>query len=273
MNAPEAAPSLTVRASSWGALFDCAMRWEAMNLKGIKKPSGLRAALGTAIHASTAVFDRSRIDGTGLSADDAAGALVDTLKNPGYDVDLSQDDLTIPEAEKTGLILHTKYCREISPRYEFRAVEMETKPLDIYCGGGVVVRLTGTMDRSRLRKGTGGLGISDLKSGANAVQKGAAKIDGHGPQIATYELLYEHTTGEAITEPGEIIGLKTKGTPEVATNEIRNAKRIMVGTDTQRGLIEFAAEMFRSGLFPPNPKSMLCGEKYCPIYNQCIYHE
>jgi hypothetical protein len=145
--------------------------------------------------------------------------------------------------------------------------------MDIDCGNGVIVRLTGTMDRSRLKQGTSGLGIADLKSGATAVQKGAAKIDGHGAQLGTYELLHEHTTGQAITEPAEIIGLKTKGTLEVATASVINPKRIMVGTDTMPGLIQFAAEMFRTGLFPPNPRSFMCGEKFCPVFDTCIYHE
>jgi hypothetical protein len=46
-----------VRASSWGRLFDCAYAWEGTHILGLKKASGLRAQLGTAIHASTAAFD------------------------------------------------------------------------------------------------------------------------------------------------------------------------------------------------------------------------
>ncbi|MBN9117495.1 MAG: PD-(D/E)XK nuclease family protein, partial [Pandoraea sp.] len=58
----------TVRASSWGALFDCSYRWEGIHLLKLRNVVGLRAALGTAIHAGTAVFDQSRLDGTGLTA-------------------------------------------------------------------------------------------------------------------------------------------------------------------------------------------------------------
>ncbi|CAN0620481.1 PD-(D/E)XK nuclease family protein [Burkholderia multivorans] len=263
----------SVRASSWGALFDCAYRWEGIHLLKMRNVVGLRAALGTAIHAGTAVFDQSRLDGSGLTADDAAGAFVDKLRDPANEFDPARDDLSMSDAERIGLSLTTKYCLEVAPRYDFIAVEMETKPLDIDCGNGVIVRLTGTMDRARVRRSAAGVGIADLKSGSSAVQKGAAVTKGHGPQIGTYEMLYEHTTGDTIGDTAEIIGLKTKGTPEVATAPIANAKRVMVGTEDTPGLIEFAADMFKSGRFYPNPKSLLCSANYCPRHATCQFHE
>ena len=177
------------------------------------------------------------------------------------------------EAESAGIALLTKYCNEVSPNYNFIAVEMETKPLDIDCGGGVIVRLKGTMDRARIKKTTGGVGIADLKSGSAAAQKGVAVTKGHGAQIGTYELLYQHTTGEQITSEAEIIGLKTKGKAEIGFGNISNAMEIMVGNETTPGLIELAAHMFKTGKFYPNPKSMLCGEKYCPRWNSCHFRE
>lgn len=264
-------PSITVRASSWAGLFDCAYRWEGIHLLGMKNTVGLRAALGTAIHAGTAVFDQAKITGDTVTASDAAGVLVDKLRDPENEFDPAKDDLSMQEAESAGITLLTKYCGEVSPTYNFIAVEMETKPLDIDCGGGVVVRLKGTMDRARIKKTTGGVGIADLKSGGMAVQKGVAVTKGHGAQIGTYELLFEHTTGESITSEAEIIGLKTKGKPEIATGTISNAKKVMTGDEDNPGLIEFAADMFRSGRFYPNPKSLLCSEKYCPRWKSCHF--
>lgn len=264
---------VTVRASSWGSLFNCAYAWEGVHLLGIKSPSSPRALLGTAIHASTAAFDSARITGLELSAFDAAEHLVQTLRHPKFDVDWRNSDLTPNEAEVAGLTLHTRYCTEISPRYEFVAVELETRPMDIDCGNGVTVRLTGTLDRARVRRQQEGVGIADVKTGGAAVTDGVAKTKGHAPQIGTYELLYEHTTGKPITAPAEIIGLKTRGKPETGTGEIIGAKQLMIGTEHYPGLIEFAADMFRTGLFPPNPQSHLCCAKYCPRWAACPYHE
>lgn len=273
MNAPEPTAAYTVRASSWGELFDCSHRWEGKHLLGMRNPVGIAAILGTAIHASTAAFDQGRIDHSGLTPDDTAGVLVDKLHNPADEYVTRDEDMTVPEAEKIGLILHSRYCMEVSPRYTFRSVEMETKPLAIDCGNGIIVRLTGTMDRSRIKVGQDGIGIADLKSGARAVEKGTAKTKGHGAQVGTYEMLFEHTTGELITEPAEVIGLKTSGKPEVATGEIRNAKGQMLGTPEQKGLIEYAAVMFKTGLFPPNPSSNLCSPKYCARWSLCNFHD
>ncbi len=266
-------PSITIRASSWGALFDCPHRWEGIHILNLRNVVGLRAALGTAIHAGTAVFDQGRIDHSGITPDDAAGAFVDKLRDPDNAYDPSRDDLTIRKAEQIGITLVASYCTEVSPRYTFEKVEMQTKPLDIDCGGGVVVRLTGTMDRARVRKTTGGFGISDIKTGSSAVQNGVAKTKGHSPQIATYELLFEHSTGIPVTEAGEIIGMKTSGSPEIAVGAISNARRVMVGDEQSPGLIEFAAKMFGTGLFFPNPSSRLCSEKYCPRHPTCSFKQ
>ncbi|WXL27730.1 PD-(D/E)XK nuclease family protein [Ectopseudomonas mendocina] len=266
--------TITVRASSWGSLFDCAYRWEGVHLLGIKSPSSPRALLGTAIHAGTAAFDIARVNGQDVSADDAAEVFVQTLRHPEFDVDWRGADLTPRDAEATGLALHIRYCNDISPHYEFVAVEMETKPLEINCGDGQIVRLTGTLDRARIRRHGEGVGIADVKTGTAAVTaEGVAKTKGHKPQIGTYELLYEHTTGQRCTAPAEIIGLKTKGKAEAATGEIIGARELMVGSESFPGLIQFAADMFRSGHFPPNPQSMLCSARYCPRWATCPYHD
>ncbi|SDW86566.1 PD-(D/E)XK nuclease family protein [Nitrosomonas oligotropha] len=264
-------PSITIRASSWAGLFDCAYRWEGIHLLKMKNTVGLRAALGTAIHAGSAVFDQARISGDTVTVNDAAGVLVDKLRDPENEYDPNKDDLTKPEAESIGITLLSKYCLEVSPNYNFVAVEMETKPMDIDCGGGIIVQLTGTMDRARIKKSTNGIGIADLKSGSSAVQKGAAVTKGHAAQVGTYELLFEHTTGEPITSEAEIIGLNTKGKAVIATGFISNAKKVMTGDQDNPGLIEFAADMFRSGRFYPNPKSLLCSEKYCPRWKTCHF--
>lgn len=262
---------VTVRASSWATLFDCAHRFEGVYSLKQFKPSGMRAQLGTAIHASTAIYDEGRMNHAGITPDEAADALVETLRHPDRDVDYTGSDLTISQAEKIGLTLHSRYCAEISPRYEFAAVELTTKPMEIDCGNGVTIRITGTMDRARAIVGETGLKVGDLKSGRLAVIKDptdptgkrlVAKTRGHHAQIATYQILTEYTTGQEVQDAAEIIGLST-GTPAVAVGQIHGAREILLGKDDQPGLIHYAAQMFKSGLFPPNNASSLCGQRYC----------
>lgn len=263
----------TVRASSWGSLFDCAHKWEGEHILGIRKPAGLRAHLGTSIHASTAAYDLGRLPGgEPISVDDAAGVFVDTLRQPDRDVDYSQDDITVREAESIGLRLHTSYCMDIAPQFTYVSVEAKLPPLDIECGGGITVRLTGSMDRARVAESPGGVVIPDVKTGSAVIEHGQAKTKGRAPQLGTYQIMYEQ--GEKVPTVGaQIIALQTNSRAMTAVSGVFDAKRVMVGTEDHPGLIQFAAQMFKSGLFPPNPQSMLCSPKYCARWNTCPYHE
>lgn len=268
-----------VRASSWGSLFNCAYQWEGVHILGMKSPSSPRATLGTAIHASTAEYDLGRLNGLDMDVTETAYTFIEALRNPEYDVDWRNSDLSLKEAEKIGITLHSMYCTQVAPKYEYIAVELETKPMVIDCGGGVKIQLTGTLDRTRITKCGAGIGIADLKTGAASVSQGKAKTAAHRPQIGTYELLYEHTTGTRCTAPGEIIGLKTKGKAEYGTGQVIGARDLMVGvepsedSDGYAGLIKIGADMFRAGLFPPNTQSFTCSERYCPRWSKCHYHE
>lgn len=263
-----------VRASSWASLFDCAHRWEGSNILGLRMPSSPRAQLGTALHAATAAYDKAWMQGEKLRALDVVPVLVDELTMPGRDVDWSADELSHRDAEVIGRQLLTRYCQEIAPLYHYVAVELEVVPWRIDCGGGIVIEIRGTLDRSRAHAGeAGGVGICDLKSGVSAVTQGRAKTKGHAPQVGTYELLYERTTGQEVTLPADIIGLKTSGAPEVATGQIVGARDQLIGSDDSPGLMDYASEMFRSGLFPPNPTSHLCSAKYCARWPICKFKD
>lgn len=265
--------TVSIRASSWGMLFDCAYKFEGVQLLKIRSPSSPRALLGTAIHAGTAAFDVGRLNGTNVSIYDSSELLVNILRKPAEDVDWRGSDITVDQAEAIGLKLHSMYCKDWSPRFEFAAIEVQTKSLVLDMGGDLRIELTGTLDRARFYKGCDGHGILDVKSGGTAVAQGVAKTKGHAAQVGTYELLYTHTTGNEITEDAEILGLKTLGKPEIALGTIRRPRDMMIGTDQYRGLIDIGADMIRSGLFPPNPQSHLCAKAYCPRWNSCPYHE
>ncbi|RKP44768.1 PD-(D/E)XK nuclease family protein [Pararobbsia silviterrae] len=266
---------IEVRASSWGRLFDCAYAWEGEHLLNLKRPSGIRASLGTAVHASTAVFDQSRIDGTGITASDAADVFVATLHNPGGDVDYKQDrSITMREAEQIGLTLHAKYCAEISPQFEFVAVEMKMEPVDIDCGDGITLRLKGTMDRARVaRGGAGGVIIPDIKTGSRLIDAdGNVLIKGRSPQLGAYAIMFEQNT-RTPTEGSQIIALQTTASARTGVSKTFDAKRPMLGTSYEDGLIAHAVQFLKSGMFPPNPSSPLCDPRFCGRWDSCIYRD
>jgi hypothetical protein len=256
-----------------GELMDCAHRWEAKYILGMTGRPSAPAWLGTSIHAGTAIFDTARAIGKEGSIHEATDTFVETL-NSGEDVDWRGSDISKPEAESIGVVLTAKYCQEISPQFNYVGVEMETKPFDIEVDG-IIIRLTGTMDRARASVGNSGVGISDIKSGKRAVDQetGKASVKGHAPQLGIYELLYEHTTGAKVTEPATIVGLQTTKQVKVGVGTITNAREQLIGADGEHGLLEYAALMIKAGMFPPNPKSALCSEKFCVRYQSCKFKE
>lgn len=260
-----------VRASAFGSLFDCGYRFEWETLMRKKKASSLRAWLGTSIHASTAAFDQAKLSGAPISANDAADVFTSMLWDPSEEVDFKDSKLSMKQAEVIGLTLHARYCAEIAPLMQFESVEMALKPLDV-AAEGVIIRLTGTMDRARVARTNHGKVIADLKTGGRLISDGVVTTKGRAAQLGTYQLLSEYTDGEQ-TAGAQIMALQTSTTTQVGVSRVFDAKRHMVGTDTAPGLIEMAAKMFKIGLFPPNPQSVLCDKKYCSRWDHCSYHE
>jgi hypothetical protein len=262
---------IPVRASSFGSLFDCAMRWQGEHLLKIQKPTSLRAWLGTSIHASTAAFDQARLAGAPISAYEAADVFVNTFYHATEDVDYKDPKLSMKNGEVIGLTLHSRYCAEIAPMMDFESVEMALSPMDVEVEG-VIIRLTGTMDRSRVARTGQGKVIADLKTGGRLITEGVVSIKGRAAQLGTYQLLSEHTDGEE-TAGAQIMALQTSSTTQVGVSRVFDARRHLVGTDSEPGLLEMAGKMFKIGLYPPNPQSVLCDKKYCVRWGTCKYHD
>lgn len=263
---------VTVRASALSDFLDCPARAEAKHLRGLKCPSSPGALLGKALHRSTAVYDESVIQGSGIKIREAAAAAVDAIHKPDEDVHY-EDDESPRELEHIALALHSRYCLEIAPNQTYAAVEVKCERLEITDIG---LALTGTTDR--IRKIDDGHGIADIKSGKRAVgADGTVETKGHRYQIGVYELLAEKASGIPITAGGQVIGLqagKTERGQRVAASEpIEHARDVLIGEPESPGVLEIVAYQIHAGIFPGNPRSMLCHEKYCPIYNTCKFRK
>jgi len=258
-----------IRASSFSELFDCPARWYAKYIERIPYHTSGRAYLGTSLHTATAVFDQQIIDGNPISADDAAGVFVDTLKEP--DRDVVWNDIGVKEAQNVGIPLVVDYCQDISPLYTFEAVELLCDSMEIDFENGVTLNITGHVDR--IRKEGEKRGINDIKSGTRAVNAdGDAVVDKHIVQLGTYELLEimaTETTKAPIELPAEIIALPTAGNRRVAIGKVERPSDLLIGKDGEKGLLEMAADIMDRDIFFGNPRSMLCSVKYCPAFNQC----
>jgi hypothetical protein len=262
---------VTIRASSLGDLFDCPARWEAKHILGMTMPMGGAAALGRAVHASTAVFDQSTIDQAGITIDEAAAAAVDSIHKPGEDV-AWDDEMQPAAAEGIAIALHKRYCATVAPTQTYRAVEVKCDRLEI---ADLAIALTGTVDRVHLRDDANG--ITDLKTGKTAVNAaGEVSTKGHAYQLGVYELLAQAASGLAIDAPAQIVGMqtgKTEKAQRIAIAPVHDARAVLLGDEHSQGLLHTASNIVHSGSFFGNPRSMLCNQNYCPRFNKCAYRK
>lgn len=261
---------IEVRASSWPSLESCARRWKKIK-DGMRLPGSMPALLGTSMHEGTGAYDLARLNGSPITADDAAGVLVDALRHPREPIVRSADDFTTQEAERIGIKLLKTYINEIAHTRKYIAVEQLCKPVPIDCGNGVVVKLTGTLDRIR-EDADGRLGISDVKSGARRIYQGDVDVAADGAQLGTYEIIGEATIGRPIEAPGEIIAMQTKNNGEVMAAPVERTRSILTGTPGEPGLLHVVAMYAKNDIWPANPKSALCSKKFCPDFSNCPFH-
>jgi RecB family exonuclease len=254
-----------LRASSIGDLFDCAKRWEARNVLNIRTPSSGAAHLGTSIHAGAGAYDASAIEGAQISIDDATGVLIDTLYTKTEEV-IWDDDINPKKSEPIARKLLSGYCETVAPAHEYIAVESRCNDLTIDIDG-VLLTLTGTVDR--VRNENGALGISDLKTGKTAVATdGTVAARKHAVQLGAYEILAQHSIGIPMNADAEIIGMQTNGKARIGSGLIERPRDLLLNDG---GVLEMAASIMKAGLFPPNPRSMLCSERFCPAWKTCAY--
>jgi hypothetical protein len=266
---------LTIRASSLPDFADCRARWYAKAIEGKRTPSGPGAIIGKAIHASTALFDQANLDGSPIHVGDAADKAVDLIHHPEEDVDWELDDKWTPrDAEQTAVTLHTMYCNTIAPKRNYEVIEADLGAIRVSVAStGVDVIITGHTDRVRTHMGMHG--VSDIKTGARAVSAdGSVSVQGHAYQLAAYSLLTRANLDIELKLPSEVIGLnagKTAKTQRVGVGQSEDIETTLLGTTEQPGLIHDIAWAAKTGSFAGNPRSMLCGEKYCPAFSTCRF--
>jgi len=260
--------SYRVRASGIAGFFSCPSKWANDHLGGTILPSTPPAVIGSAVHKSTAEFDRSRLDenkARWLTADDTAEVLLEYLKHPPEEVDWTGSN--IEKAATTALGVHTRYCHEVAPTHTYQLVEQTMDNLTIAWEElAIEIVLTGTLDRSYIKDGL--IGVADLKTGAVACSQNTGK---HKAQLGAYELLAAEKLGIIIEQPGELIQLQTSSNYKVAVQQVHNARIALLGDDNNLGMLTHIARALKSGDYWGNPSSWLCSEKYCGAWNHCIY--
>jgi hypothetical protein len=273
-----------IRASGMWEWADCPQRAYTKQIEGIRLPATAPAIIGTAVHKSTAAFDRSRLEdkeASWLSCDDTAEIVEEVLTDPQEEVNWG--GVTKEKAKAIGIGCHSRYCFDVAPLQFYTAVEAELTemPIDIELADGRIVRLTltGTLDRIRevameykAEDGTPQFsvdyGIADVKTGGRALSQPASR---HKSQLGVYELLAQNSLDLKVTLPGQIIALQTSANYDAALKEVENCAGSLVGNEYQKGLLHHIASMLASGDFYGNANSFMCSEKFCPAHEWCLF--
>jgi len=282
--------ALTVRASSLAELFDCPQRWASIHIEGKRGWNSGPAWLGTSMHHGTAAYDQSRIELQPILVEDATDLTIHMIDHPEEEVRWDNKGITQREARKLASILVPDYCNRISPLYTFETVELKLDPVTIEVDD-VSITLTGTADRIRVQYdeptraeltyhnlltpdetpwwAEPARGVCDVKSGRSVIRNGVVQTDKHVAQLGTYELLevmIAKQTAKEMTLPAQILALPTNGDIACGVGEMERPSRVLLGEGNHKGLLRAAAKMAEHEIFYGNPKSMLCGPKYCPVY-------
>ncbi|OTG80789.1 nuclease [Acinetobacter sp. ANC 4558] len=262
---------IPIRASSLGDLFDCPARWEAKNILKKNNPAGARTRLGTAIHEAVTQWDHLSLIDEDVSVEECEEILHQQIWQPNEDVDWT--DLDQNSAENIGQSLVHKYITHIAPTQKYIGVEVRCESLILADLG---IELTGTIDRIYENENND-LGIGDIKTGKNSVgNDGIVKTTGHSPQMGIYTILASHALQEPVVAPARIYGLTTAKTDKgqhIGIGEIQSPAEVLLGTEEEPGLLHYAANILKHGVFFGNSKSMLCNEKYCPAFSTCKFRK
>ena len=272
--------TVRIRASSFWDWCDCALRAASRNpdIGGVvDTPVTTPGWLGTSVHRAAAVYDRaSHIEENPISVGDAVDSFLDTFRNPDEEVNWGEDKPK--KVEPVGVRLVKSYAEIISPQFEYEAVEATLEQFSIeftaeelsHPTEGVTLVITGTEDRRTVD--ADGTAVLDIKTGVQAVgPDGVAKVAGFEGQLGLYTLMDEATTGEVNEGVPKIAGLQTSSAGRVGVGVVPNAKEVLIGNDQFNGQLFHLAKIIAHEIFMGNTRSMMCHEKYCPVYHKCPY--
>lgn len=271
---------VSLRASSLPELLDCPARWHAKQVLGMRLPSSPEAALGKAVHAGAAAFDKSVQAGDPIKMHDAAEISRNAILHPDEEVDWSAST-EIDRSDATGMagLMTGIYIDNIGAwkggrtgredddapveRRSFIKIEETLQPFVVVNRDGSRVTLTGTPDRI-YQQGEDLFGIADIKTG-----KSASGGRDHRAQLAVYEVLAKYSMGIDINAPAFVLGVKSTGEffPDSAGYPL--ADGLMFGGNAAGGLMQYVFALMKAEIFPGNPKSVLCSKKYCPAHGIC----
>lgn len=280
---PDIAPTASVtviRASSLTGYSDCARRSaarifrrevEAAGFQLRELPSGIGAAVGTAVHKGASAMLAQKVENGELPpADVVTDCALEVLREqiaPGvmYDRETPEVGTARRQVQRMTASYRAEIAPQVKPILVEERLEAEVTPLLVLSGqADAIVREPDAVD--------------DLKTGK--------KLGNHAPQIGSYSLI-ARSNGLAISRakitwvprvpltkaqpPAQRIAYDLAQAETAAVSVLRH-----VAADLKTFLDGNPAQRILPGdpwAFIANPSSMLCGSKYCPAWGTAFCRE
>jgi hypothetical protein len=256
--------NLELHWSALSMLMRCPAQYEFRYVRGVKRPPGIAAHVGSGVHAS-AEFNLSCKMNEGKPAyvdfvkDVARDTVVRKIETEG--VLLSEDEqqkglgAVKGEAVDKATRLALLHYDELAPHIEPVGIEIpwtvEVSGADVSLAGRIDLEVEG--------------GIRDLKTASKSPASDAAhKAD----QLTVYALSYFVLRGKLPTVLG-LDYLVDKTTPELTSQE---TTRTQDDFKVLLNRISTAVKLIQSGIFMPCARdSWVCSPRFCGFYPDCNY--
>jgi len=265
---------MTLRPSSIGSYINCQWQWYNVFILGKHTIPSARATLGTAVHKSAEVVweDAIKTGKKDLNISQATDAAIEEyhecLKKdePQFDVGDTKESL-----EKLVIEGTKSWIEDIAPSVDIPvAVE---KRYTIEINNPIFERISGSLDY------VGEKSIHDIKT-----TKRKPTLSNYSLQQGTYALLREGN-GETVDEVKiQAVVFNKKDTkalildmvedntnPFIGLDAIKNQSRFIVNNILEKTKVYSKDIVKPELLFTGNPKSNLCSNKYCSLYNECPF--
>jgi hypothetical protein len=256
--------ALSLHWSEISMLMRCPVQYDFRYVKGIRRPPGIAAHVGSGVHTSAEMNLHEKMMGRGLlKREDVSDVARDTVirKIDTDGVLLSEDEASKGLAAVKGEAVD-KATRLALLHYDELAPHIE--PVGIEIPWTVDVRGAGIILAGRIDLEVAG-GIRDLKTAGKTPPADSA---GKADQLTMYSVAYRVLRGRMPETLGLDYLVDTK-TPSVC---IQQTKRDEKDLAVFLRRVSTAAKVIQSGAFMPcDRSSWVCSKRFCGYYDMCEY--
>jgi PD-(D/E)XK nuclease superfamily len=255
-----------IHASGLSTLSLCGELFRRVYVEGERRPPGVAAVIGTAVHKTAAIdLARKMQTGKGASPAEVKQVAADALEATwlGESPLLSPEEKTIGvpkvkgEAKDEAIDLALLHNRELTPQLNPKGLERKMRLiLD-----GFPFDVEGTIDVDEEDQ------INDLKTSAKSPSEDAAE---GMPQLDMYSMMRSHIEKRPVKRQGLNFLVKTKVSKLVRVHAPAPKQFTAI---VRR--IERAAHVWQTGAFypvdPSGPSGWVCTPKWCGFFNDCEF--